>query len=258
MVYDRHQIAGLRFQVLGASLAAWLVMVAWPLWSGEALPASLCGSGSASWLTQDWLVSAGLGWMLMIVAMMLPMSVPALAHVRRSTFAHGRWRAMALFLAGYGAIWLMAGWAMKALEMLVRSATTSLYLPALGAGVLALVWQASPAKQCCLNRCHVHRPLAAFGWRAALDALRLGLRHGAWCVASCSPLMLLLLLLPQGHVVGMMAASVFMFAERLDPPRPPAWRLRGLKTVSLSLQREWAWRKQAWPAVCARLRLERR
>ena len=259
MVHDRQLAARLRVHVLGASAAAWILMLAWPAWSGEALPASLCsaanaanaanagGAGSGSWLTPDWLVSTGLGWMLMVVAMMLPMSIPALAHIRLGTFAHARWRAMALFLAGYGATWLMAGWAMRALEMLLRDATTDLRLPALAAAVLALAWQASPAKQRCLNRCHAHPPLAAFGWRAARDALALGLRHGGWCVGSCWALMLLVLLLPQGHVAGMAAAAVLMFSERLDPPRPPAWRLRGLTPVSLWLRREWAWRRQGTP-----------
>lgn len=248
MVHDRQLSARLRFHVLGASMAAWILMLAWPAWSGEALPASLCSSGSAAWLTPDWLVSAGLGWMLMVVAMMLPMSIPAVGHIWLSTFARERWRAIALFLGGYGALWLMAGWTMKAIEMLVRNAATDLHLPALAAAaVLALVWQVSPAKQRCLNRCHAHPPLAAFGWRAARDALALGLRHGLWCVGSCWALMLLVLLLPQGHVAGMMAAAVLMFSERLDPPRPPAWRLRGLKPVSLWLRREWAWRKQGTP-----------
>jgi predicted metal-binding membrane protein len=288
MVYDRHQLAGLRWRVLGASLAAWAVMLAVPAWSGDVLPASLCSSAGATagitantatgigigigatgtgtgiagtggigmtsvgtttaWLTADWLVSAGLGWMLMIVAMMLPMSIPALAHIRLSTFAHVRWRAMALFLAGYGAVWLLAGWVMKAIDMLLRNAATDLHLTAVAtAAVLALVWQVSPAKQRCLNRCHDHRPLAAFGWPAARDALGLGLRHGTWCVGSCWALMLLVLLLPQGHVAGMVAAAVLMYGERLDPPRPPAWRLRGLKSAGLWLRREWAWRKQGAP-----------
>ena len=58
MVYDRHQLAGLRWRVLGASLAAWAVMLAVPAWSGDGLPASLCSSATAgpTWLTPDWLV----------------------------------------------------------------------------------------------------------------------------------------------------------------------------------------------------------
>lgn len=248
MVYDRQLAAALRFYVLGTSVAAWILMLAWPALSGEALPTSLCSAGSAAWLTPDWLVTTGPAWMLMVVAMMLPLSIPALGHLWLSTFAEVRWRAIALFLAGYGATWLMAGWTMKAIEMLVRNAAADLHLPTLAtAAVLALVWQVSPAKQCCLNRCHAHPPLAAFGWRAARDALALGLRHGAWCVGSCWALMLLVLLLPQGHVAGMGVAAVLMFSERLDHPRPPAWRLRGLKPIALWVRREWVWRKQGTP-----------
>jgi predicted metal-binding membrane protein len=89
----------------------------------------------------------------------------------------------------------------------------------------------SPDKQRCLNRCHNHRPLAAFGVAADWDVFRLGFAHGFWCVGSCWAAMLLPMMLPTGHLAAMAAVSVLMFCERLDPPRPPAWRWRGFDTA---------------------------
>jgi predicted metal-binding membrane protein len=93
--------------------------------------------------------------------------------------------------------------------------------------IIAIVWQFSPVKQRCLNRCHAHGELAAFGPAADVDALRFGLTHGVWCVGSCWALMLLPLLVSSGHVAMMAAVSLWLFAERLDTPTLPRWRLRG-------------------------------
>jgi len=109
------------------------------------------------------------------------------------------------------------------------------YLPATIVGLIALLWQASPFKQRCLNRCHSHRPLAAFGFAADLDVFRFGLEQGLWCVASCWAAMLFPMLLPEGHFIAMAAVAVLMFCERLDPPRAPAWRWRGFGTAVRSL-----------------------
>jgi hypothetical protein len=40
--------------------------------------------------------------------------------------------------------------------------------------------------------------------------------------------MVLTLLVPDGHVAAMAAATLLIFCERLDNPAPPAWRWRGL------------------------------
>jgi predicted metal-binding membrane protein len=94
--------------------------------------------------------------------------------------------------------------------------------------LIALAWQFSPFKQRCLNRCHAHGELSAFGAAADLDALRFGLAHGIWCACSCWALMLFPMLLPRGHLVAMACIAVLIFCERLEQPNPPCWRWRGL------------------------------
>ncbi|PCE30700.1 DUF2182 domain-containing protein [Burkholderia ubonensis] len=240
MILNRRELAHVQFGVLGASAAAWIAIAASSLGFGQGgLSDALCSSTQrATWLTAGWMLSASRGWLLMIVAMMGPMTLPAIVHIRVSTFASRRWRAVSLFLLGFMAVWVMAGLAMTALETAVRDAMANSYGPAALAALVACVWHVSPFKQRCLNRCHAHRPLSPFGLKADVDALRLGLRHGLWCVGTCWALMLATVLLPGWQLAAMAVVSALAFCERLDPPRMPAWRLRGLPTAGLWLRRE--------------------
>jgi predicted metal-binding membrane protein len=175
--------------------------------------------------------SEAVGWLLMLVAMMAPTTAWALLHIRSTTRARLRWSASALFLVGYGAVWMLAGVPMVAAETLLAWAVPGSLAPALVIGLVAVLWQASPFKQRCLNRCHRHTPLSAFGWQAHRDALGMGLSHGVWCVGSCWVAMLLPMVLPIGHMAAMAAVTLLMVCERLDPPEVPRWRLRGFGTA---------------------------
>jgi predicted metal-binding membrane protein len=241
MIPSRREFARVRSAVIRASVAAWLVIAASPYWLGQRLPDFLCSASPASWLTAGWVVSAGLGWLLMIVAMMAPMNQPAIVHIRVSTFAGRRLRAVSLFFVGFVVVWLVPGVAMKALRMGAGDAAVDSYGPAAWAALAACVWQVSPYKQYCLNGCHTHRALSAFGWRADVDVLRLGLTHGMWCVGTCWAMMLSAVLLPHWHLAGMAVVSVLLFCERLDAPRLPAWRIRGWRTAGQWLRREIAY-----------------
>jgi predicted metal-binding membrane protein len=172
------------------------------------------------------LASLALGWAVMVAAMMVPLLIAPVRHVRDSSFARRRMRAIALFVAGYAAIWMAAGVILMALALAVRLVAPESSVPLALVILIALVWQFSPAKQRCLNRGHAHSELAAFGRAADTDALRFGLTHGVWCVGSCWALMLLPLLVTRGHVAAMTAVTLWLLAERLDRPMPPGWGLR--------------------------------
>ncbi|GAB2920175.1 hypothetical protein GCM10027093_68600 [Paraburkholderia jirisanensis] len=199
----------------------------------------------------------------MIAAMMVPMTMPALSHIRVSTFSSRRSRATALFLLGFAATWLIPGLAMKALQSALTGAAASPFGTAAVTALVACIWQASPFKQRCLNGCHRHSPLSAFGLRADLDALRLGVAHGLSCIGTCWALMLLTLLLPDWHLSAMAAVAVLVFCERLDAPRPPTWEIRGLRTACQWLQREIAhapafgWLRQRRPRAEPMVREDR-
>ncbi|MHC1559973.1 copper chaperone [Actinomycetospora sp. C-140] len=161
------------------------------------------------------------GAVLMVGAMMLPLLVRPLRHVLDRSLARRRSRAVAVFLLGWGVVWIAAGAALMAAAQLVTTAagvTTVL--------LAAAVWQCSPAKGRCLTRLHHHPRLAAFGPAADRDVLAFGTGHALWCVGACWAVMLLPMLAPQGQVAAMAAATCWIAAERLERPEPPHWCLR--------------------------------
>ena len=229
MTSDLREAARIRTPLLIASAAAWLVLLAG---SGDAAMASHeaaahGGTVLASMHPSAWLA----GWtreVLMLAAMMPPVLSAPVTHLRLHSFAYRRARAIALFVAGYAAIWIAAGGALVAVALTVVRLAPQAYLPAAGAALIALVWQCSPIKQRCLNRCHDRPDLSAFGAAAEIDALRFGATHGLWCAGSCWALMLVPMLVPSGHLAAMAAATIVVVCERFESPRPAAWRVRGL------------------------------
>lgn len=162
---------------------------------------------------------------LMTAAMMSPYAVPSVRHVMARSLRRRRRRAIALLILVEGAIWWTAGAALLGVAAISSDLLGS--GPALVATVVAVVaWQASPAKQRCLNRHDGSPPIAAFGRRADLDVLRFGVRHALWCVGSCWALMLLPLAVGSHHLVVMVLVCLWMWTEMLDRPSAPAWRAR--------------------------------
>jgi len=217
-----------------AGAAAWTALA---LESSEVTLPALCASGAA-WAAapSDGLrlalainspAALAADWALMIVAMMAPLAIAPLRHVRGRSFARRRPRAMLMFCAGYAAVWMSAGVALAALAFVARWAVPATLACVGLVAAVALAWQVSPAKQWFLNRCHRRPPLAAFGVAADGDALRFGLAHGAACVGACWALMLLPLVAGPAHLAAMIAVTLFVFAERLDRAAPLTWRWRG-------------------------------
>ncbi len=167
------------------------------------------------------------GAALMTAAMMLPLIITPLRHVRDRSFARRRARATILFVAGYVMVWMIAGVVLQLIAVAVRWAAPAPLLYFGVAVATAILWQVSPAKQWCLNRCHRRPHLAAFGAAADRDAFDFGLTNGASCAGSCWALMLLTRLIGQGHILGMIAVTLFVCAERLESPARLKWRWRG-------------------------------
>jgi predicted metal-binding membrane protein len=234
MIYNAQDWARVRNGVLAVSLIAWIVLLLQPR-------VSSCCSVNAAGLSWEILLAANPprslagNWALMLIAMMAPMLVAPIYHIRISSFARRRVRSTMLFAAGYGIVWMAVGVGLVMGELAATWLMPQSYLPAMIIGLIAVVWQASPFKQRCLNRCHSHRPLAAFGIAADLDVLRMGLEQSLWCVGSCWAAMLFPMLLPEGHFIAMATVAALMFCERLDPPRAPSWRWRGFGTAGRSL-----------------------
>lgn len=229
MANTRRELMQVRNVLLCVSGVAWATLLLWPGTSSHC-PAMV--SGSMSWREPlqmlkalNPLASLAAGWFLMLAAMMAPMLIPPVHHVRIQSFKHRRVRSMTLFLAAYFGIWLAAGVVLMSTELQAASLIPPVYVSVAGVAI-ALTWQFSPIKQHCLNRGHGHPPLPAFGLAADYAAIDFGLVHGISCVGSCWALMLFPILLPRGHVAAMAAVSFLVFSERLDKPDSPRWSCR--------------------------------
>ena len=201
--------------LLAASAAAWIALAVGvvpahqhtaPTSSTDSMSSMQHGPSAAS------LAAFGAGWAVMVIAMMAPLLIAPVRHIRSSSLASRRARSVALFLAGYAGVWITAGVVAAAVALSQVRPVVALVV---AAGVL--LWQVSPAKQQCLNRLHAHPPLSAFGTAADRDARRFGVAHGGWCAASCGPVMLLPFLVPDGHLLAVVGA-IWVAAERLDRP----------------------------------------
>ena len=214
------------------NLAAWLLLAL--SWSDLTIPA-LCSAGLRTPLPDSFSLALvfnspmqlAWGWLLMLAAMTPPLIAAPLRHVRERSFAHRRARAMSLVVVGYGAVWMIAGVGLQVMALAAQLASSDTLMCLALSAAAATLWQVSPAKQWCLNRCHRRPQLAAFGAPADRAAFDFGLTHGASCAGACWALMLLPLFVGQGHVLTMLAVMLFAFAERLESAAPLGWRWRG-------------------------------
>jgi predicted metal-binding membrane protein len=187
-----------------ASLAAIIAAALVVLWAWE-------GSPYGRYLHHDApagapLVGAALftiGWLLMIIAMMLPSSAPLVVLfgglVRRRRRPG---RLVALLLVGYLLVWTAFGIAAWVADRAVHAAADT--LPGLGAHpeliigatlLAAGLWQFSPLRERCLDECRSPLGFVLHRWRGTSErreALLLGVAHGAFCVGCCWSLMLVM------------------------------------------------------------------
>jgi len=172
-------------------------------------------------------------WILMMAAMMLPSLTPAamryagLLRTRRPTGRSAGTEATALFVAGYLALWGVCGLVGYAVLEAGRSVDGGVLgwhragrWVAASVLLVATVYQLTPAKAVCLSRCReAHSSARARLGGNRRGALRLGVRHGAWCLGCCWALMAALFALGAMSVAWMVVVSLLIAAERLLPWR---------------------------------------
>ena len=167
-------------------------------------------------------------WLLMIVAMMLPTTLPLLRVFARVTAGRpdARWL-VALAIAGYVLAWtgfgLIAHAADSGLHALAAgSAWVSTHGWSVGVAVLALAgaFQFSSLKYRCLERCRTPFGFVNARWqgsRPAREALRVGFDHGVFCVGCCWALMLVSFVVGMGSLGWMLLLAALMAAEKNLP-----------------------------------------
>lgn len=172
-------------------------------------------------------------WWLMMLAMMLPSAAPMVllhAAVTRKSSSKGAantspFAATSAFTAGYLLLWggfsVVAVWAQWGLEATGRLSTmmTSTHGP-LGAGLLlaAGIWQLTPLKYACLARCRSPISFLSEHWHPGIGgALRMGMRHGLFCLGCCWFLMALLFYGGVMNLIWILGLALYVLIEKLLP-----------------------------------------
>jgi predicted metal-binding membrane protein len=169
-----------------------------------------------------------LGWVLMIVAMMLPSSVPLVlvfAAIVGRRPAPGT--LVSLLLAGYLAIWTAFGATAWLLDRGIHAAVDAwpwlAEHPQLIIGSTLLVaglWQFSPLRDRCLDECRSPLGFIVNRWRAVSlrrEAFSMGVAHGAFCVGCCWSLMLVMFGVGLGSLPAMLALGGLTAVEKNLP-----------------------------------------
>ena len=168
-------------------------------------------------------------WWSMMMAMMLPSAAPAIltfaAMNRKLTDRNQFHRQVAIFTAGYAAIWSLFSLTAVALQIATSQLvplTGMMAVVSAGVGgtllIAAGVYQLTPLKYACLRQCQSPLMFFARNWRKGLSgAFRMGLAHGAYCLGCCWVLMTLLFyggVMELSWIVGL---AVYVAAEKLIP-----------------------------------------
>jgi len=183
-------------------------------------------------------------WVTMMAAMMFPSVAPTVLmydRLREGHLARGKGApadATGLFVAGYLLVWTVAGVAAYGLFELVRAIDPAFlawdeagrYVTG-GVIVAAAVYQVTPLKQACLIKCRSPMMFLAERWRhGRLGALKLGTRHGAWCLGCCWALMAALFAVGLMSLGWMALIAAFIAGEKLLP-----WQAGARRTVAVLL-----------------------
>ena len=173
-------------------------------------------------------------WAVMMVAMMLPSTVPMVllvATVNRQRRARASSAVpTAVFVGGYVAVWtvfsaaaaLTQSWLHRGALLAPTMASAS----PMFSGVLLLIagtYQWLPIKNACLGRCR--SPLE---WREGwAGAIVMGFRHGLFCLGCCWALMALLFVAGVMNVVWIAMIAALVLLEKLAPNGPLIARATG-------------------------------
>ena len=163
-------------------------------------------------------------WVVMMAAMMFPSVSPTVALYSRMTKRRTP-VAPLVFTSGYLLTWTSAGLLAFAISDGGRRLLgTELSWDEAGrwvAGgtlIVAAVYQLTPLKNACLTKCRSPLGFLLGSWRDGIwGALKMGARHGAWCVGCCWALMASLFALGVMSIAWMAFAAALIAAEKTLP-----------------------------------------
>lgn len=198
-------------------------------------------SMAARWTAADVLFTFAM-WVVMMVGMMAGSALPVLllfagAHARRG----GRRTPLIvlMFASGYVVVWVgfsasatLAQWALHHAALL--SAQLAASSPRVGGAILcaAGLYQLTPAKRACLAHCRSPLGFLISHWRdGTAGALRMGMRHGAYCVGCCWALMGVLFVVGVMNLAWVAALALFVLLEKTGPAGTAVARVAGAAMI---------------------------
>ncbi|HEX5069723.1 MAG TPA: DUF2182 domain-containing protein [Vicinamibacterales bacterium] len=176
------------------------------------------------WSSGDVAAAVGM-WIVMMIGMMSPATLPVLFVVARSESARNGapLRTTGMFAAGYLAVWTsfsvvaaVLQWTLHDLALLPASMTL-----ASGIGGVVLIgaglYQLTPLKRACLVYCRNPMDVLMTHWRAGLaGAWRMGAHHGWHCVGCCWALMVVLFAVGIMNLAWVGFIAVFVLLEKMN------------------------------------------
>ena len=215
--------------LLVVAAAAWLVVVAVAR-KNEAMPGTM-GFGLGTFVAV---------WALMMTAMMLPTTAPFAALYTRTLNDH-RPRRITELACGYLLVWTAAALPAYGLARLAGALVGSrpTAAKALAATIFAVcgIYQLTPIKDRCLTKCR--SPLGfvlKYGsYRGRLRDLRVGVSHGAFCLACCWALMAVLVAAGLMNLAVMVVLSAVVLVEKTWTWGPRFSRVVGVLALLLAV-----------------------
>jgi predicted metal-binding membrane protein len=204
------------------------------------------GMTAAGWAVGGAVVFVAL-WTVMMAAMMLPAALPMIVIFASAQARRARQAAVPtwVFVAGYLLVWAAAGVLVYALVQIGSDIATVLsageratWAPlALGATLLAAgVYQFTPLKRVCLTHCRSPFAFVAQHWRdGRIGALRMGLRHGGYCLGCCWALFAVMVAAGVMSLAWMLLLTLLVFVEKVLPQGRRAAPVIGVALIVLGL-----------------------
>ena len=228
VIGDRHSVdrdglaaafAASRARLSLIALLFALSVIAWR-WTVERMRGMDAGPGTDLG-TLGWFLGI---WVVMMAAMMFPSVSPTVALYARLSRRRSP-LAPLVFTSGYLLTWLAPG----LLAFGVSAAARNLLAGEIswnGTGrwlagstlLVAAAYEVTPFKDVCLGKCRSPLGFLIGSWRDGLSgALKMGARHGAWCVGCCWALMASLFALGVMSIAWMAFIAALIAAEKVLP-----------------------------------------
>jgi predicted metal-binding membrane protein len=163
-----------------------------------------------------------LGWTAMMVAMMIPATLPLILLYRiisRQRLSPIQARGgIAALLLGYIAVWAVAGLPVYLYALTAEAAGSyAIVLPAVLL-VIGGIYQFTSLKRSCHARCSNPLFFLMQKWKpGTAGALRLGVLHGIDCLGCCAGLMIGLIALGMMNLALVFTVALIIFAEKTLP-----------------------------------------